>query len=118
MIGVFLDDERNPEDVTWISYKEKMSWIVVRTMQDFKDVVGNLLKLEDQFAVSFDHDIQDFSNGSELTGYDCIKWMVDECVSSDTKFPIAYFHTQNPIGKKNMEGYYNSGLNFFYGKRS
>ena len=28
--GLFLDDERNPEDVTWIKYPDNIEWIVVR----------------------------------------------------------------------------------------
>lgn len=112
MICVFLDDERNPQDVTWLKYPQDFEWRIVRTFQEFKDVVSDCLKFREKFSVSFDHDIQDFCEGQEFTGYHCVKWMVDECVYSERPMPFAYFHTQNPIGKKNMEGYYQSGLNF------
>ena len=32
MIGVFLDDERNPEDVKWVKYPANVDWCVVRRM--------------------------------------------------------------------------------------
>ena len=118
MIGLFLDDERNPEDVSWINYPENIEWIVVRTKIDFDLTINQLFSERLDFIVSFDHDIQDFLEGTELTGYDCVKSLVDHCVYTDTKFPEAFFHTQNPIGRNNMEGYYKAGLNFFYGKRT
>ena len=35
MRGIFLDDERNPEDVTWIKYPENVEWFIVRTVLNF-----------------------------------------------------------------------------------
>ena len=29
MIGIFLDDERNPEDVTWINYPKNIVLVLI-----------------------------------------------------------------------------------------
>ena len=64
--------------------------------------------------ISFDHDIQDFNNGVERTGYTCVKFLCDYLQSGkiyNGTFMVdidCYFHTQNPIGKKNMETYWNN----------
>ena len=60
---------------------------------------------------SFDHDLQDFNaEGVEVTGYGCLKWMLNKCLDMSIKIPKCYFHTQNPIGKENMEALYKSYL--------
>lgn len=115
-VGVFLDDERNPEDVIWIQYPDNIEWKVVRTMREFvawcvlvdKDVIQNAV-------FSFDHDLQDFDHSSsvEYTGYTCIKWLVDYLIYSDFKLPDSvYFHSQNPIGRDNMQTYYENARKF------
>lgn len=106
MIGIFLDDERNPEDVTWVNnYPTEIEWYVVRRMNDFLFCIFNM---EDEgYVISFDHDIQDYDlTGKEMTGYDCLKSMVDFCLGSGKPLPTCFFHTQNPVGKANMIAYY------------
>lgn len=102
MIGIFLDDERNPEDVTWIKYPKDIEWYVLRRMCDFQ---FSVMMIEEPFIVSFDHDLQDFTNGVEHTGYDCVKWLVDYCIEHNKDLPICFFHTKNPIGLTNMLSY-------------
>ena len=64
--GLFLDDERNPEDVTWIDYPESIDWKVVRSYDEF---FYEFHRSAFQ-AISLDHDIQDYNHrGVELTGY-------------------------------------------------
>lgn len=106
MIGIFLDDERNPEDVTWVNnYPEEVEWYVVRRMNDFLFCIFNMG--DEEYIISFDHDIQDYNLvGKENTGYDCLKSMVDFCLDSGKPLPICFFHTQNPVGKTNMIAYY------------
>ena len=62
MKGLFLDDERNPQDVTWMPHSDyhDVEWTVVRNFQEFKQQI-----LEEWDVISFDHDLQDFSNGRE-----------------------------------------------------
>lgn len=106
--GLFLDDERVPSDVTWIQYPDNVEWIIARNYQEFFDVFRN-----DEFdIITFDHDIQSYVKGEEKTGYDCLKLLLEyynDDFVEDIKF---FFHTQNPVGKKNMECYYNNYVKF------
>lgn len=104
--GLFLDDERFPQDVAWVKYPDNVEWRVVRTYQDF--VACYMLNDYDVF--SFDHDIQCFENGREMTGYDALKVTLDAFFDVDNT--LVFFHTQNPIGKKNMESYYQNYIKF------
>ena len=74
---IFLDDERNLDDVTWIEYPDYKEVFVFRRMCDFMFAVMHIEDLEN-YDFSFDHDIQDFSSGDiENTGYDCVKYLCD-----------------------------------------
>lgn len=105
MIGIFLDDERNPEDVFWIEYPE-ITWSVVRNKDDFMTLLKLVATTGQNFVVSFDHDIQEFCNDVETTGYDCLKNLVYFCLDTGVNLPVCFFHTQNPVGKQNMQTYY------------
>lgn len=119
MLGFFIDDERYPEDVTWIDYQEyfpfKINWKVLWSAWDFYDFLRHCTDdgcLND-IVISFDHDIQSYTdNGDEITGYDLVKhlceWLTDH---PNIGIPTVYFHTQNPVGKKNMECYWNNFIN-------
>ena len=104
-IGIFLDDERVVRDVPWVEYDEGVEWEVVRD----SDTFFHMLQTLDPDVVSFDHDIQEFCGEDEVTGYDILKEMVDIYIDV-APLPKCYFHTQNPIGKKNMECYYQNAL--------
>lgn len=112
VICIFLDDERDPIDVTWIAYPNTISqWIVVRTYEQFIALVPPLLTDEADATLlfSFDHDLQDYKSsgdGTERTGYDCIKFLVNFCLDTTMCMPLCAFHTKNVIGKVNMEQYY------------
>lgn len=108
--GIFLDDERNPEDAFWMSYNEPIDWTVVRTFAEFVSAVVNCKEAE--YVISFDHDLQDFTAFGELTGYDCVKFLVDFCIQYDKPLPQCYYHTQNPIGRVNMESYTDNARKF------
>lgn len=110
--GIFLDDERDVKDAFWMNYPTNVDWIVVRTFNEFVNVVRS--NQDKEYFVSFDHDLQDFSamNGRELTGYDCVKFLVDFCMQYGRVLPEAFYHTQNPIGKTNMECYMNNAAEF------
>ena len=115
--GLFLDDERNPEDVAWIKYPENIDWTVVRGYSEFFYEF-----YRGQFQViSFDHDIKgDNHRGVELTGYTALKAMVDTFLTTPHglyTFPEqVFFHTQNPIGKENMKSYWNNFCKCYKGE--
>lgn len=46
-----------------------------------------------------------FDYGSEKTGYDCAKWLVDFCIDNKLKFPNYQVHSLNPIGSKRIRDY-------------
>ena len=107
--GLFLDDERNPQDVTWINYPESIDWTVVRSYDKF----FHKFYRETFLVFSFDHDIQDFNHrGVELTGYIVLRAMLGTFLTTPHglfTFPEqVFFHTKNPIGKENMEAYWNN----------
>jgi hypothetical protein len=106
---LFLDDERNPQDVKWIliggvghwgadwkivrSYDEAVAWV---TEHGFPDVI------------SFDHDLGlmhyagDYSDG--ITGLDFAKWLVEYDMDTNTMPANFTFtvHSKNPIGSENI----------------
>jgi hypothetical protein len=96
MYNLFLDDERNPEDVFWMKIPDG-DYIIVRTAEEFKQTI-NQKGLPNY--ISFDHDL-----GEDPNGYDCAKWLVDYCIKTDKKLPTYTVHSQNPIGKDNIIGY-------------
>lgn len=53
--------------------------------------------------ILFDHDL-----GNGPTGYDFLKWLCNQNLG----YFEAYFHSANPIGRKNMEDYYEGYLRF------
>jgi hypothetical protein len=111
---IFLDDERNLDDVTWIEYPDYKEVFVFRRMCDFMFAVMHIEDLEN-YDFSFDHDIQDFSSGDiENTGYDCVKWLCDFAMDNkvDLSLNKFYYHTQNPVGNKNMKSYIDNYLKF------
>lgn len=114
MIGIFVDDERNPEDVTWIKYPDDIQWVMIRKYEDFLHIVRRHLMFYTPFVVSFDHDLQDFVGDKERTGLYYLKSMCNEIESMNmqTSYDIScFFHTQNPIGHENMVSYWNNWQN-------
>jgi hypothetical protein len=129
---IYLDDIRTPLD---------SSWIVVRNYNEFIDKVKEI-GLNNIDIISFDHDLGDsaieeymrnviknykidYSNITEKTGYDAIKWLVDyfyelnperfELSNEDKKknkinFPKIYVHSANPVGAHNICGLVNNFL--------
>lgn len=54
----------------------------------------------------------------EMTGYDCLKWLIDYCHDNDIVFPVLFIHTKNNVGYENMVFYYKSALKNKYIKLS
>lgn len=48
--------------------------------------------------ISFDHDL-----GEAKTGYDCAKYLVEYCLDHVKTLPDYKVHSQNPVGKENIE---------------
>jgi hypothetical protein len=88
---LFIDDERNPIE---------KNWVVARSSQEAIDYI----KLFGTFPqeIAFDHDL-----GDDDTSIKLINWMtemlMDEKYSFHKKFTY-FVHSQNPIGKNNIDG--------------
>lgn len=100
---MFIDDERFPVEE---------DWLIVRTSYDAQmsvEAVGV------PSFISFDHDL-----GGDDTSMVFIKWLIDYMLDNDLQFPKNfdfYVHSQNPIGKANIEHLMN-GLIEAVGKES
>jgi hypothetical protein len=120
---LFLDDVRNPDDVTWAMFPRDETTIIVRSYETF---VRHVVLSGVPDFVCFDHDLADehyvamlkenesdpikqleaiVDYGKEKTGYDCAKWLVDYCADNKKKFPEYIVHSMNPAGKERISGY-------------
>jgi len=114
---LFLDDVRFPQDA--FNYTKdnrylKLDWIIVRSYDEFIDVVNNkgLPKI-----VSCDHDLADehydrdddgvidYFSYNEKTGYDCAKWICNYCIENKKKLPEVLIHSWNNVGAENIINY-------------
>lgn len=108
---IFLDDERNPEQVTWVAIPKPDSWVIVRNYSEFVSLLETL-----DFPpthISFDHDLADahyeafyreysgekgVSYGPEKTGFECAKALIDICIDKSWYLPAYTVHSMNHIG--------------------
>lgn len=65
---------------------------------NFSEFVNYITKNGVPEVISFDHDL-----GEEKTGYDCAKFLVNYCLDNDIPHINFIVHSQNPIGKENIE---------------
>ena len=119
--NLFLDDEREIADVTWAPWQvqEKYrneEWVVCRS---YGDAMIEVLNRGFPKFISFDHDL-----GHKYSGFDLAKQLVENDIISGTKesrqsyrfcdgFDF-YVHSQNPIGKTNIEGLLNTYLKVYH----
>lgn len=89
IVKIWLDDIRPAPDKTWWVLKSvNQAKLVIRAAEGLEDV---------QIELDLDHDLGDYAKD----GGDAIKlldWMVET-----NRFYKVSIHTQNPVGKANME---------------
>jgi len=69
--------------------------------RDF-DTAINLLSNNNYDTIYLDHDLADFKDGKERTGYSIVLWLVERKLNG-FPVPLTYtFLTSNPVGRKNM----------------
>lgn len=109
--NLFLDDERNPSDVYWMKVDYgSYTWKIARSVDE---AISLIEKYGFPDSMSLDHDLGD----NFPTGYDFVKWVVNEDMDNpimNEDAPEVFYHTQNPIGKKNMESLMTSYLSHRY----
>ncbi len=121
MYNLFLDDIREPKEVTWIQLPP-VSWAVVRSYAEFVEMIVQRGMPD---LISFDHDLGmehyrdyvknglktgklDYDSYQEKTGYDCAKWLVDFCMETGKLLPKYLIHSKNGIGAANIDAYFRS----------
>ena len=105
MVKLYLDNIRNPHQ----SGYQDSEWIACRNDATFKDMFMSFDSIITH--ISFDYDIDSYDeNENELTGYDCLKWLCDyiQGINLDISNLRLNFHTTSPVGKENMETYWNN----------
>lgn len=124
MTKLFLDDIRNPVNAVHLVptsaqclYQTNEGWVIVKSYSEFVEFIeaNGLPEL-----ISFDHDLADmhyqidFNDwelltadqlGVEETGLDCAKWLVKYCEDNHCKLPEFLVHSQNPVGRQNIQTY-------------
>lgn len=111
---IFLDDIRSPRDVKWVQLP-LVPWTIVRDYKEFRTTIWN--KGIPEF-VAYDHDLADshygsmnhggaidYDNLTEKTGYDCAKFLCNECMKANVKHPEFVVHSMNPVGADNIRQY-------------
>lgn len=110
---IFLDDERNIDDVTWIQYPEYTNVLVARNKKEFNELLpkSNL----NEYLFSFDHDIQCFENGNEITGYTLAKELCYYILDNQLEISELNYivHSKNPIGANNITAFIETFKNFY-----
>lgn len=108
--NLFIDDERWPSDATWASWYGSIDdWTVARTWGEVRTLIDTLGVPS---FISFDHDL-----GNELiylNGYEIAQQIVEMDMNGEWEIPADFkfeVHSQNPIGKKNIEGLLRNYLN-------
>lgn len=94
---LFIDDERDPpnDGTEWVvvrNSKHACHWVAYYGLPDF---------------ISFDHDL-----GGDDTSMNFLQWLATDCLEDGREFTFDYYvHSQNPIGKANIEGFIESFKN-------
>jgi hypothetical protein len=101
--NLFLDDERYPPN-------DGREWVIARSVDAALDEIG---RRGMPSYISFDHDL----GSDQPTGYELVKTLIAEAIDFPDipgfQFPddfSFYVHSQNPIGKANIEGLLNGYL--------
>lgn len=116
-VMIFLDDERDLHDVTWVDYRKYWGYYIL-TFRTTKDAIEFIQSHEldwHQTVFSLDHDLQEFDGDTESTGYTFVKWLVDYLIENeiDLQQLDVIAHTKNPIGKDNIEKYVKNAKEFY-----
>lgn len=102
--NLFIDDERWPLDATWAEwYGKRNEWMVARTWIEVRELIDTYGMPD---FISFDHDLG--PEEAYLNGFEIAKEIVNRDMDGVWEIPENfqfYVHSQNPIGKANIEGF-------------
>lgn len=102
--GIFVDDERMPSDVHWVTLPKVKEWRIVRSYREFRMLIKELVAAgtyqSDTIAVSFDY-VLSVSDMRAPTGRDCLEAFLVErqrlCKLSDI-----FFHSSDKDFRQSM----------------
>lgn len=90
---LWLDDIRNP--IQFGGWDEDIYNVIwVKTYEEFCDYIDKN-GLPDR--ICFDHDL-----GTEKSGYDAAKYLVDYCQKHNCDVPLVSSQSANPVGRDNI----------------
>lgn len=90
--GLFLDDERQPREVTWVHYESEIEWTVVKTIDGFWKAIEEM-KAKNQRFEAFS---LDWYLGGGDTGMEVIKQLCDNLLENPPKeIPRVYMHSSD-----------------------
>lgn len=107
---LFLDDERIPDDVTWITLHAGC-YDIVRSQKEFEKY---LIEHDIPNVISFDNDLG-IGMGE---GYECAKWMCERVMDGVLTFPDDFkytVHSKNNIAAKSITLYLDQFLDVHAG---
>jgi len=91
---MYIDDLRTPiKDFDYIA-------------RSFEEAVEIFKKYGVANFISFDHDLGMVNGKICKSGFDIVKWIVKNDLNKEYKIPLDFsfkVHSQNPVGKKNIE---------------
>lgn len=121
---LFLDDERMPWHVTWVSIPD----VPYQIVRDYEQFVATIENHGIPKFVTYDHDLspehyivmnqevtayeyddgnlkKTFHYGAEPTGFECCKWFVNYCHENKLAHPPYEVHSLNPVGAERIRQY-------------
>jgi len=133
---LFLDDYRQPSDVTWENNQTyKLSgWYVIDTAAKFVSLVDELTHENMPHVVSFDHDLLDahyepgrdwsidvydskiFKGVDNWTGFHCAEYLIEHLLKHDITPPVMFCHSLNPKGVRNINRIWSKYLKVHFDK--
>lgn len=110
--NLFIDDERNPMDVTWGSWQDQAlyrgaEWFIVR---NWNEVLELVVSFGFPKMISFDHDL----GKDEKTGYEIAQRLCD-MIMDGIPLPEGFeyrVHSKNPVGAENIKAYMDNFLKY------
>jgi len=105
--NLFIDDERDPSDVTWAKtigeqYMYNVyDWIIARNWNEAENII---LTYGMPSTISFDHDL----GKDEKTGYFIAQRICEMVMDGLEELPANFsfmVHSKNPVGEENIRSY-------------
>lgn len=103
----FLKDKQAEKNLSYV----EGPWIIARSMEQALDLID---KKGCPSVISFDHDLGEKDGKPVPSGFDLAKWLVDQDLDGNLSLDQMSFqvHSDNPVGKKNIEGLLTQYLEF------